>query len=120
MRRKGRLTKSSEFARVIRFGRGWSNSLLVLKAYPNGEHDTRFGFSVSRRVGKAVVRNKVKRRLKEAARSLSTQEGWDVVIISKKWAARADYWRLRSSLLNLLDRAKLLDLCRDSLPGVGT
>ena len=69
---------------------------------------SRFGFSIGKRVGKAVIRNKVKRRLREAARLTSVQEGWDIVVIGRKEAGSADYNRLRRSLLGLLGRARLL------------
>lgn len=75
-----------------------------------GEH-CRFGFSVSKRVGNAVVRNRVKRRLKEAARVEllpRIELGWDFVVIARKDAADADYHRLNRSLQRLFKRAKLL------------
>ena len=75
-----------------------------------GEH-CRFGFSVSKRVGNAVVRNRVKRKLKEAARVEllpRIEPGWDFVVIARKDAADADYHHLNRSLQRLFKRAKLL------------
>ena len=113
MRKEWRLTKSSEFATVMHYGKGWSSSLLVLKVNPNSRDSTRFGFSVGKRVGKAVVRNMVKRRLKETIRSTCVQEGWDIVIIGRKGVAAADFKRLRSTLLHLLEKAQLLSSPRE-------
>lgn len=92
-----------------RSGRSWADALLVVKALPNQLHLTRFGFVVTRSLGKAVVRNRVKRRLREAARRAPVRPGWDVVVIARKEAAQADYHRLAGSLYSLLARARLLE-----------
>ncbi len=75
----------------------------------NGSDTTRFGFSVSRRLGNAVTRNKIKRRLKSAAGKASVQEGWDVVVIARRGAQTADYWTLKRSLDRLLARSGVLE-----------
>ena len=109
MRRDRRLRRSSDFAALRRRGRRWSDRLLVLVARPNGLGVTRFGFAVGKRLGKAVVRNKVKRRLREAARRAPVKEGWDLLVVARKEAPQADYHALRSSLEGLLNRAGLLE-----------
>ncbi len=63
--------------------------MLVLKAAPNGLEGNRYGFSVGRRVGIAVVRNRVKRRLREVARLARVKAGWDMVFIARGAAASA-------------------------------
>jgi ribonuclease P protein component len=74
----------------------------------NGTETTRFGFSISKRVGNAVVRNRIKRRLREVARSASVEEGFDVVIIARQNAATADFASLEGSVNNLFRRARIL------------
>ena len=112
MKKQHRLRKSKDFAAARREGKSWADRYLVLIArHTDGEH-CRFGFSVSKRVGNAVVRNRVKRRLKEAARTEylpRIEPGWDFVVIARKDAADADYWRLYRSLRRLFRRAKVLD-----------
>ena len=108
MRREQRLRKSSDFATAFQEGRSFSNRLLVVRPRANGLPQNRYGFVTSRAVGKAVVRNKLRRRLREAVRSLSLADGWDVVVIGRRSAAEASYWQVRESLAALLERAGLL------------
>ena len=111
MQKQHRLRKSKDFAAVRRDGKSWADRRLVLVARRTGGKHCRFGFSVSKRVGNAVVRNRVKRKLKEAARVEllpRIEPGWDFVVIARKDAAAADYHRLNRSLQRLFKRAKLL------------
>ena len=108
MRREQRLRRPRDFALVRREGRSWPGRLLVLAARPNGLDMNRFGFSVSKRVGNAVTRNRVKRRLREAARLRDVSPGWDILLIARADAAGAGYHELEGSMTNLLKRAKLL------------
>ena len=87
---RGRLSRSAEFERVYRQGRSTANRHLVLYAFPNAASDRpRLGLSVSRKVGGAVERNKVKRMLRESfARVEPTlREGQDVVLVARPSAA---------------------------------
>lgn len=108
MRGEQRLTKRRQYALVYRDGRSWVNSLVVMKALPNGFTLSRYGFSVSRQVGKAVTRNRVKRRLREILRLTPLEPGWDIVFIARPVAAAADYASLKESVRGLLSRAGLL------------
>jgi len=78
-----------------------------MKAVPNGLEQSRFGFSVSKRVGKAVVRNRVRRRLRECVRLTPYKQGWDVVFIARNPSSEADYHRLDRAVGNLMQRANL-------------
>jgi ribonuclease P protein component len=108
MRREQRLRKSGDFATAYREGRSFSSRLLVIRPRANGLPHNRYGFVTSRAVGKAVVRNRVRRRLREAVRPLSLKDGWDIVVIARRSAAEATYRELRESLASLLTRAGVL------------
>ena len=102
-----RLRRRNDFAAVYRNGRIQSNPLLVLRVLPNDRETTRFGFVVGKAVGGAVVRNRVKRRLREAVRQLRIGPGFDVVIGARKPAADAPFSVLLGVLSTLAERARI-------------
>ena len=107
MRGERYLTKDIQFQRVYDNGRSWAGGEIVIKALPNGLDLTRYGFAVGRRVGKAVVRNRIKRRLREILRRSLLPTGWDIIFIARNPAAQADYQSLKKSVGSLLLRAGL-------------
>ena len=84
-----------------------ANNLLVVRVLPNGLDHNRFGFMVSKRLGNAVVRNKIKRRLREIVRQNSLKEGWDAVFIARRGAEKASFGQLRRATENLFRRTRL-------------
>lgn len=108
MRGKEYLTRPVQYALVYNEGSSWMSSLLVMKMLPNRLSLSRYGFSVSKRVGKAVTRNKVKRLLREILRLTPLKPGWDIVFIARRLAATADYANLEKSVKGLLSRAQLM------------
>ena len=102
------LNKRAQYELVYEEGSSRVNNLVVMKLLPNGLDFSRYGFSVSRRVGKAVVRNRVKRLLREILRQIPLQPGWDIVFIARSPAAGANYVSLEKSVTDLLRRAGLL------------
>jgi ribonuclease P protein component len=107
MGRENRLTRSSDFAKVHGEGKSWANRLLVMRAIPSGREKNRVGFSVSKRVGNAVVRNHVKRMLREAVRSKTWETGWDVVFIARIGTAMSSFQEIGLAVADLAERSKI-------------
>ena len=112
MRRSLRLRANSDFQRVRKQGKSVANPLLVLIQSTNPDGNTRFGFAVGKKVGGAVVRNKVKRRLREHTRLMwlsgGLRAGVDVVVIARDTAGSATYATLSRALDDLFRRSGLL------------
>ena len=109
MRREQRITSSKSFSLIHARGVSVVHPLLVLKVVPNGLERSRFAFVASKRVGNAVVRNHVRRRLRELVRRSEVKPGWDAVIIVRKPAVRAGFRQLGEAVGSLLKRVTLLE-----------
>jgi ribonuclease P protein component len=91
----GRLTRRAEFLRAAAKGRKAPMPGLVLQALPrNDDGPARLGFTVTKKIGNAVIRNRTRRRLKEAARLVlaeQTPRGVDLVLIGRAGTAKRDF-----------------------------
>ena len=108
MQREQRLRRRKDFAAAYRSGRAIGNQLLVIRVRPNGGATTRFGFVTGKVIGGAVVRNRVKRRLREAASSVEAAAGFDIVVGARKPAATAGYQALQGALIALMHRSHVV------------
>ena len=89
---------------------GFANSYLVLYARKNRSQCNRVGITVSKKLGKAHIRNRVRRRFREIYRLNEDkfQTGWDIVVVARSRAISADFQKLTDSYLALAQKAGLL------------
>ena len=112
MQRKFRLSRSEDFKRVRRSGKSYAHPLVVLIALKNEESDqprVRVGVAAGRTVGTAVTRNRTKRILREAMRSLIPKiaSSLDLILIARTGLASATLEDTRQAIDSLLKRAKI-------------
>jgi ribonuclease P protein component len=104
----GRLKKRRDFLRAAQRGKRAARPGLVLQAVAGQEGAVRVGFTVTKKVGNAVVRNRARRRLKEVARltlpGLGAQ-GWDLVLIGRDGTGRRPFTKLVDDLRGALRQA---------------
>jgi ribonuclease P protein component len=107
----GRLKKRRDFLRVASRGARAARPGLVLQAAPGEPGMLRVGFTVTKKVGNAVVRNRTRRRLKEAARLALPgldARGWDLVLIGREGTRGRDFATLMADLRGALRQARVV------------
>lgn len=109
MKRQYRLRRKSDFQRVRHVGKFHASPLMVLAFLQNELDHSRFGFVVSKRLGKAVRRNKIKRRMREATRLRipKIKVGFDLIFIARPPMVRASHAEIEQTLEHLLRKADL-------------
>ncbi len=102
--------KLNHIFRRLYHTRGVGDGYLVLYARPNKSQANRVGITVSKKLGKAHVRNRTRRRLREIYRlnEACFQPGWDIVVVARTKAVDADFGKLTKSYLTLAKRAGIL------------
>ena len=104
------LRRPADFATLQRHGTSRAHPLVIVRTVRNGLERTRYAFSTGLRLGGAVVRNRVRRRLREIVRSLASRvaPGWDVLIVARPGSVSASYAELRDVVARLFGRAGIL------------
>jgi ribonuclease P protein component len=106
--RNQRLRANQDFQRVYRGGKSWAHPLMALNLLPQ-PGGQRVGISVSKKVGKAVERNRARRRIRELVRARlpGWRDGFDAVIVARAGSAEAPFSELGEALQELARRARL-------------
>lgn len=89
---------------------GQANSFLVLYARPNHTGTNRIGITTGKKLGKAVIRNRVRRRLREVYRLNEERfsPGWDIVVVARSRSISAQFDQLTNAYLSLAEKAGIL------------
>ena len=104
------LKKNHEFRRLYSKGNSTVASTLVCYCRKTGRDTNRVGYTVSNKIGNAVTRNRIRRRLREIYRlhERGMLPGHDIVIVARHRAAEADYHRLERDVLRSFEKLSLL------------
>jgi ribonuclease P protein component len=105
--REARLVRRGDFDAVYRAGKRRSSSHFTVFFRANQLPVSRFGFSIKKALGGAVVRNRMRRRMREIVRChrMEIPAGWDIVIHPKSAVARAEFAALTTDLVRLMKSA---------------
>lgn len=111
MKKAFRIKKNEEFQLVYKQGKSFANRQFVIYLLKKPDQENfRIGLSVSKQIGSAVVRNRVKRLIRETFLHLKEDlpSGYDFVIIARKPAAAMNFHEVKKSIIHILKLAKLL------------
>ena len=110
MDKKHRLRSNDDFKEVYKKGKNYWNRNLVLYAMKNDLNCTRIGFSVTKKIGNSVIRNRIRRRMKEICRQNLNNigVGYDIIFIPKKNVVDMEYRDLNNAILHILKKSNLL------------
>ena len=104
------LKKNSDFRRLYTKGKSAVNPYMVVYCRRSKEKNNRLGYTVSTKLGHAVVRNRVRRRLREIYRlnAHRLSSGYDIVIVARTRCVGADYWKMEKAFLSACEMLGLL------------
>lgn len=110
MDKRNRLRKNEDFKKVYKYGKNYYNRNLIMYVMKNELENTRIGFTVSKKVGNSVVRNRVKRRIKEIVRRnlRNIKEGYDIILIPKKNVSEINHKELENAIFHIFKLANVL------------
>lgn len=111
MKRATTVKENYEFRRIYAKGRSGVSPYLVVYCRPNRRSNNRLGVTVSAKLGHAVVRNRVRRRLREIFRLAQPEmkQGYDIIIVARSRAVKATYRELTSAYLRVCEKLGLLE-----------
>lgn len=110
MKKSQRIKKNEEFQTVFKKGKSFANRQFIVYTYKKPEQEQfRIGLSVSKKIGNAVTRNRIKRYIRQAFLEMKDElkQDLDYVIIARKQAADIDFHTAKKNLQHVLKIAKV-------------
>ncbi|MET0785461.1 MAG: ribonuclease P protein component [Paenisporosarcina sp.] len=115
MNKHQRVKKNVEFQKIFKRGKSFANRQFVVYCFEKeGQEDFRIGLSVSKKIGNAVTRNRIKRYMRQAFLEMKDEikPNMDYVIIARHQAATMDFHESKKSLQHVLKIAKMIQKIR--------
>lgn len=116
MNKHQRVKKNAEFQKIFKRGKSFANRQFVVYCFEKeGQEDFRIGLSVSKKIGNAVTRNRIKRYIRQAFLEMKDEvkPNMDYVIIARHQAATMDFHESKKSLQHVLKIAKIIQKVRE-------
>ena len=112
MNRKFRLSKTTDFQRVRKYGKSYPHSLVIMIVFPNQSNEIRVGVTAGRSIGNAVKRNRAKRLIRAAINPLLgfIEPGWDFILIARKPILDVKSPEVQKAIIILLRKSKILSI----------
>lgn len=110
MKKEERVRKNSQFRYIYKRGKSYSNNILIMYIIKNNKRINRIGFSVSKKIGNSVVRNRVKRLIREGYRNnrYGFEKGYDIIFIARPGISKMTYHEIENSILLLIKKGGLI------------
>ena len=104
------LKENFQFRRLYRRGKSEAGPFVAVYCQRNGMDINRLGITTGGKLGKAIVRNRIRRRIKEAYRLSGKQmkRGYDIVVVARHRSVKTDYHHIESDLLNCLKKLGIM------------
>ena len=109
MKKRFRVKKEKDFSAIFKEGKSFANRKFVIYRLENNEQHFRVGLSVSKKLGNAIMRNQIKRRIRHILIEHKNQlvENVDFVVIARKGVEILDYAEMGKNLLHVLKLSKI-------------
>ena len=111
--KKFRLSNKKDFERLHKNGKFFGNNFLAIKVAKNDLEISRFGFAIGKKISKkAVIRNKVRRRLQENIRIKmpKIKPGFDIIFFAREEIGKKDYWEIDKEINKIFEKAGLIKI----------
>jgi len=111
MKKTFTLTKNYEFTRVYKKGRFYVGKYITLYVIPNNINVNRLGITVSKKVGKSVTRNRIRRLIKENYRLFEDyiKSGYSIVFVAREFTNMPGYFEIKKEMKYLLKKMNIFD-----------
>ena len=104
------IKKNKDFKYIYGKAKSFANKKLIIYYIKNNQNEVKIGISISKKVGKAVVRNHLRRLIKENLRHINKiKKGYSIIIIARVGADELDYHSMRKSIIHLLKKTYIYE-----------